>query len=176
MSNATALLVIDVQLGLFQRPTPLFNAEPVLTNINDLIGRARANGVPVIFIQHNGTGESLLRPDRPGWALHPAIVPLEGEPVISKDFPNAFQKTILKATLKAGGINKLIIAGLLTDNCVGATSRGALKLGYPITLVADGHSTFDREEVTAQEIIDQLNREIEETGGQVKTTAQVTFA
>ena len=174
MSNATALLVIDIQLGLFQLPIPMFNAGQLLANINTLIGRARANGVPVIFIQHNGKGDSPMRPDRPGWALHPAIVPREGEPVVVKDQPNAFQGTPLQQLLQEMSIQKLVVAGVVSDGCVQATWQDALQLGYQVTLVADAHS-IDEDELEAREIIEQVNRAIEAAGGQVKPTAQVVF-
>jgi nicotinamidase-related amidase len=44
-----ALLVIDVQQGLFRRKTPVFNEKQLLTNICTLVQRARAKKVPVIF-------------------------------------------------------------------------------------------------------------------------------
>ena len=175
MSNDTALLVIDVQLGIFQEETPLFNAEQLLANINDLIGRARANGIPVIFIQHNGAEGDSLHPSQPGYAIHPALVPLPGEAVIAKDFGNAFKKTPLQALLQEKGITKLVVTGLVAQYCVKATWRGALKLGYQVTLVADAQSTFAQKRPTAPKIIERLNRAIVEAGGQLKTTAQVTF-
>jgi nicotinamidase-related amidase len=49
----TALLIIDVQKGLFEKSTPIFEAEQVLTNINTLMKNARQAGIPVIFIQHS---------------------------------------------------------------------------------------------------------------------------
>ena len=49
----TALLVIDVQMGLFEKSTPIYKAEQVLENINTLMKNARRAGVPVIFIQHS---------------------------------------------------------------------------------------------------------------------------
>ncbi len=64
-----ALLVIDVQKGLFERSTPIFNGEQVLENINALIVRARQAGVPVIFIQH--ANESTLVKESDAWQLHP---------------------------------------------------------------------------------------------------------
>jgi len=45
-----ALLVIDVQQGLFERPTPLYQAEALVKNINLLIDKARrANGGSVFW-------------------------------------------------------------------------------------------------------------------------------
>jgi nicotinamidase-related amidase len=49
----TALLVIDVQKGLFEKTTPIYRAKQVLENINTLINKARQENVPVVFIQHS---------------------------------------------------------------------------------------------------------------------------
>jgi nicotinamidase-related amidase len=49
----SALLVIDIQSGLFERATPIYNAEGVLENINLLINHTRISNVPVVFIQHS---------------------------------------------------------------------------------------------------------------------------
>ena len=49
-----AVLVIDVQRGLFcTKPAP-FEAEAVVARINAVMERARQAGAPVIFIQHDG--------------------------------------------------------------------------------------------------------------------------
>ena len=53
-----ALIVVDVQEGLFgPSPSPALS-EDVFARINELTSRARAAGVPVIFIQHEtATGD-----------------------------------------------------------------------------------------------------------------------
>lgn len=63
-----ALIVIDVQEGLF-RPTPsLAMSGDVFSRVNELTSRARAASVPVIFVQHEtATGD--LEYGSPGWAL-----------------------------------------------------------------------------------------------------------
>src|SRR5262245_56954755 len=45
----TALLVIDVQVGIIDH-FPSYNKDQVLTNINNLLTRARAARVPVIYL------------------------------------------------------------------------------------------------------------------------------
>ena len=50
MSDRTALLVIDMQIGLVEGA---FRADAVLDRIVDLIHRARLARVPVIHVQHH---------------------------------------------------------------------------------------------------------------------------
>ena len=54
--DQTALLVIDVQNGVMAG-TP--RRDDVIANINALIGKARAQSVPVIWVQHSDDGNLL---------------------------------------------------------------------------------------------------------------------
>lgn len=67
----TALLVIDVQQGLFERSTPVYQAKTMLDNINFLVDSAHQMGVPVIYIQHSN--EKTLKLGTPEWKFHPEI-------------------------------------------------------------------------------------------------------
>jgi nicotinamidase-related amidase len=51
MINDTALLVIDVQKGMFAEDHPVYQAEELLATIGDLLAKARTAEVPVIYIQ-----------------------------------------------------------------------------------------------------------------------------
>ena len=73
MQSDTALLIIDVQLGMFEESDPVYRGDELLATINDLITRARSAGVPVIYVQHSGGDGHLLEPGSPGWPIHPAI-------------------------------------------------------------------------------------------------------
>ena len=48
----TALLIIDVQKGVVDGS---FRRDEVVDNINTLVGKARAEDVPVIWVQHTPT-------------------------------------------------------------------------------------------------------------------------
>jgi nicotinamidase-related amidase len=55
--SRTALLIVDVQVGLVAL-MPAGVRDSVLPKIKTLLAKARASGVPVIYIQHDGTGAS----------------------------------------------------------------------------------------------------------------------
>ena len=158
MQDRTALLIIDVQLGMFQDDAPVHNGEQLLSTIGDLIARARAAAIPVIYIQHRGGEGHLLEPGTPGWPIHPAVAPLEGELVVHKAYPDSFRETSLQEELGARGIGHLIVAGIQTEYCVDTTCRRASSLGYQVTLVEDAHSTWDTEHLSASQIIDHHNQ------------------
>ena len=165
-----ALLVIDVQKGLFERSIPIYEAKQVLENINTLIDHARHAGVPVIFIQHSNHNTLVKGSD--AWRLHPEIQPLDDEDVIHKLHGNAFIETNLGDELKKRNIGVLVITGLVTHGCVKATSLGAIDDGYKVMLVEDGHSSFSKD---APKLIEKWNRIISEKGATLIETQNVKF-
>ena len=157
MSNDTALLIIDVQKGMFSEDDPVYDGENLLSRISTLITQARASGIPVIYVQHNGRPGDPLEPGTEGWPIHPAIETATGEPVVGKWTPDSFHETSLQQELEARGIKKLVVAGIQTEQCVDTTCRRASSMGYDITLVKDAHSTWDSRTLSAPQIIAHHN-------------------
>lgn len=48
-----ALLVIDVQNGMFLEGEEVFKGDRILQNLNDLLTRARSMELPIFYVQHN---------------------------------------------------------------------------------------------------------------------------
>jgi len=137
----TGLLVIDVQNAVVADG---YDREGVLERIAQTIDKARAQHVPVIYIQHveDIEGSDMQRGSE-GWQIHDRVKPLEGEVVIGKEYPDSFADTDLAETLEDLDINHLVICGAQTDFCVRTTTMGALNRGYDVTLVTDAHTTGD---------------------------------
>jgi len=165
-----ALLVIDVQKGLFERSTPIHQADQVLANINTLISKARRADVPVIFIQHSNEGT--LKYGTAAWKLHPRIQPLPGELLIHKRQGNAFIGTSLGEELEKRNIKALVVTGLVTHGCVKATSLGANEAGYRVRLVSDAHSNYSTD---APQVIKKWNQILGSKGAQLIETQDVNF-
>jgi nicotinamidase-related amidase len=149
MSTTTALLVIDVQVGLIAGPNPVYQADAVLERIAGLIAAARAADTPVIYVQDKDVGGV----GTPEWQVHPAVAPLPRELAVRKAWSDSFYETVLGAELQARGITELVIVGMKTDVCVTMTSMRAVALGYDVTLVADAHTTTDGNLLTAAQTI-----------------------
>src|SRR5947209_13875479 len=149
MKMDTALLIVDVQTGLVAGTNPVYQLDELLENISTLIAQARTTGTPIIYVQDNDVDEI----GSPGWQIHPAITPIEGELLLRKPETDAFYGTSLQEELTARGIRHLVIAGCKTEYCVDATCRRATNLGYNVTLVKDAHSTTDNAILSAQQII-----------------------
>ena len=150
MSTDTALLVIDVQVGLMQNA---YRRDEVLQKIKLLLERAREGETPIIYVQHDDSPGGDLEVNTPGWQIHPAIAPREGEVVVRKESPDAFYQTRLQEELEARNTKRLVIVGGQTEYCVETTTRRAVSQGYNVLLVGDAHTTFDSKTLTAAQII-----------------------
>ena len=150
--KCTALLVIDVQMALFSRPTPIYKAYDLLRNINSLVEMFQLSNALVVYIQHSNN--KMLIKDSDGWQFHPDLNIKETDPIIHKIHGNAFKETNLKQTLESRGIEDIVITGLVTQGCVKATSIGGKELGYRVILIEDGHSNYSKE---APKIIEKWN-------------------
>jgi len=175
MSNDTALLVIDVQNGMFAEDDPVYQGAELLATIGDLLAKARAADAAVIYVQHNGGPGHPLEPGSAGWPIHPAIAPAAGEPVITKSTPDSFHETRLQAELEARGVVKLVVAGIQTEICVDTTCRRAASLGYQTTLVRDAHSTWDSRTLSAVQIIAHHNDTLDGWFVTPKPASEIAF-
>ena len=140
MSDRTALLVIDMQIGLVEGA---YRADAVLDRIAELIGRARWAGVPVIHVQHHHSTYAPLKAGAPTWHLHPRVGPAEGERVIGKTASDAFDETPLRDELRRLEVTHVVVTGMQTELCVDTTCRRAITLGLDVTLASDAHTTVD---------------------------------
>jgi nicotinamidase-related amidase len=166
----TALLIIDVQQELFNKSTPIYRAEQLLSNINTLIERANDVGSPVIFVQHND--RKALAKDTDGWQLHPQLKRPSGCDVVDKQHGNAFDDTVLDTLLKSKGIRRVVVAGLVTHGCVKATCLGAKALSYDVILVQDGHSSYHKD---ADVLIEEWNQQLSQQAVMIRPVGDITF-
>lgn len=152
----SAVLVIDVQAGLFAWDDGPFEADAVVERINAVTARARNQNVPMIMIQHESES-GFLAFEGEGWELQPNLVSLPSDIIIRKTTPDSFLETNLQAELEKLGITNLVICGYATEFCVDTTTRRAAGLGYDIQLVADAHTTHDKDHASGQQIRDHHN-------------------
>ncbi len=155
MAGRTALVIIDVQLGMFDasEEPPVPGGERLLENIRSLIDEA---WVPVIYVQHCEAGGT-LEEGTEGWKIHPSIAPLEGDLVVKKRTPDSFLDTVLREELGSRNIEDLVLTGLQTECCIDTPCRRAFSLGYDVTLVKDAHGTWDKDDISAARIIAHHN-------------------
>lgn len=143
-----ALIVIDVQHGLFEPPPA--DADAVIAHINALSAKAREAGMPVVLVQHERAGD--LEPQSAGWALHPALQVAEGDHRIRKTTPDSFLRTGLDEVLSFCGVEGVVLCGYATEFRVDTTTRSAAAHGYHVVLAADAHTTHDKAHADARQI------------------------
>jgi nicotinamidase-related amidase len=175
MAKDTALLVIDVQAGMFGGPDPVHRGKELLETLKALIARARVAGVPVVYVQHSGRKGGFLEEGTPGWQTHPDVEPEPGDLVIHKKTPCSFHETDLREKLDALGIKRLVICGIQSEVCVDTTCRSAFNLGYESVLVEDGHTTFDTPDLPAAAISAHENRVLGSYFARRKKAGEVVF-
>jgi nicotinamidase-related amidase len=160
--RSSALLVMDYQndtLGKFMAPA---DSTEILSVLPKLLAAARSADMSVIYvivsfrpgypevsprnsifsvIAQNG----LLQADRAGTQIHPAVAPIEGEPVVIKHRVGAFGGTDLQTILQSRAIETLVLAGVSTSGVVLSTLRQAFDLDYRILVPGDCCADPDRE-------------------------------
>jgi len=150
-----ALLVIDMQVGLFKGDPPRHDADGVIRRISEIAKVVRATGGMVIFIQHEDNG--VLRRDTQGWKVLPALERMDADLLVRKQACDSFYETDLADLLEQHGARQLIITGCATDFCVDTTIRAAASRNYEVVVVKDGHTTRDRSHLDAKSIITHHN-------------------
>jgi nicotinamidase-related amidase len=76
---------------------------------------------------------------------------------VQKHFCDSFHETKLQELLQSRSIAKLVVAGIQSEFCVDTACRRAFSQGYQVTLVEDGHSTWDNKVLKADQIVTHHN-------------------
>jgi ureidoacrylate peracid hydrolase len=205
IADRTALLIIDVQkycampdgsefAGRDMGPYEHFFERlenQVLPNIQALQACFRDGGWEIVFtmiesLTRDGRDRSL---DYKISGLHvakgsrdaemvDAICPQGDEIVIPKTSSSVFNSTNIDYVLRNLGIDYLVVAGVVTDQCVESAVRDAADKGYLVTLVKDACCTYTQEHHdnalnaikgycrirSTREIVDELRRQLSKAG------------
>lgn len=137
----SVLVLIDCQNTYTEGMLELDGVQDALDEAAVLLDLARSAGAPVIHVQHDDGPGSLYDIGGHTGAIVDRVAPLDTEPVVVKNYPNAFVQTDLQDRLTSLGVQNLVLAGFMTHMCVNSTARGAFNLGYAPTVVATATAT-----------------------------------
>ena len=165
IDNATtALLVMDVQNDITRSDSPIatqmgfaqeIERTGMLKNLRALMDTCRENNLLVVHVLIDieaGTqprmptrgaffkmtsGGNVCARGTPGGAVHEAVAPIEGEPIVYKCLFSAFASSGLQEVLEQHGITDLILTGVSTDAVVASTAWDANDRGYSNILAED---------------------------------------
>ena len=156
--NRTALIVYDMQIGIFSQ---LSDGAKIKTQVIEVLQAAREVGLRVFFMRHMSLPKELsgvfqlktakawqrvtsvddvepwFLPDSPGFQLIPEVTPRSSEAVFDKITMSAFEGTPLNIALRDCGIKTVIIVGVATEIGIEPTIRHAADLGYIPVMVTD---------------------------------------
>jgi nicotinamidase-related amidase len=126
--------------------------EVVLPNVARLLARFRAADLDVAFVRvgsrradgrdrprvRRAPEVSLILADDPEAQIPVQAAPGPGEFVATKTGDSALAGTGLAAMLHTVGITDVVVAGVLTDQCISSTVRGLADESFGVILVEDG--------------------------------------
>ena len=151
-----------------------------IPNVQRILEACRAAGIPPIHVRvMNLAGDSadtswrykamgiLVPPGSKDAEFVEEVAPLPGEVVLSKTTSNTFLSTNVDFLLRNMGIDTIIMTGVVTNNCVESTTRGAGDLGYKVLLVGDACAAW------TQEGHDHCLKHLHRNFAIVKTTEQI---
>ncbi|MEN3791358.1 isochorismatase family cysteine hydrolase [Fulvimarina sp. MAC3] len=162
--DKTALLVIDVQNTYLDVPDDPTEAErwapfrkrmheTVIPNTAELIAFARKTGIETVFariacLKDDGRDRSLSQ-KKPGFnyllmpykseesLLVPELQPEGDEITVLKTTDSALTGTNLRMILHNMGIERVIVAGIFTDQCISSTVRSLADESFDTLVVED---------------------------------------
>ncbi len=123
----------------------------IIPNIQDLLKEFRENERMIVFTKirshsfDSGHEDKDLDSNDDEGVILKDIMPQKDEMVITKDDPDIFQGTDLDSLLREKGIDTLLMAGVLTNECVEASVLRAVENDYRVILVEDSTAAFSEE-------------------------------
>jgi nicotinamidase-related amidase len=143
-----ALLIIDIQNDYFAGGAmDLVGSDAAAHNAARILASFREQGLPVIHVQHQALSPTatFFLPGTDGAKIHESVAPIDGETVITKNFPNSFRGTNLKDVLDGLNLEQLVVVGMMTHMCIDTSVRAANDFGFKVALVGDACATLDLE-------------------------------
>ncbi|MER6444432.1 hydrolase [Streptomyces venezuelae] len=154
LGGDTALVLIDLQTGILERPAA--KPAPEILGKGIALARAfRAHRLPVVLVRvawsPDGGDLPTANVDRPGPASAPPAafseIPAElaalGDVVVTKRHWGAFTGTELDLQLRRRGIHRIVLAGISSSVGVESTARTAWELSYDVVFAEDATADTD---------------------------------
>lgn len=159
-TNNTALLVMDMQLGILGRLPE--QGAAIVKKAAEAINIAREKDIPIIFVRLGfRKGMPEINPNNKTFSayknkmdsrqlsafmeLHPDLGVSENDLIVDKKRVSAFTGNALEMMLRAKSISHLVLCGVATSGVVLSTLREASDKDYQITVLSDGCTDADDE-------------------------------
>ena len=145
---STALVIIDPQNDFLhpegwyaQKGIDIEHMRRMIKPTQQLLKDVRAKNIPVVWTRHGTRGledggpfmrlrpflkDGGLRKDTWGYQIYDELNPLDKDWYVEKTRLSAFYNTNLEGILRALNADTVLITGVLTNQCVAATSKDAM--------------------------------------------------
>ncbi|PAU75178.1 N-carbamoylsarcosine amidohydrolase [Halomonas salipaludis] len=150
----SALIVVDFMQGYTIPGAPLYAPGVVaaMPHAAEALAQARRAGLPVIHTNIRYQPERFLDggvwlkkapvmkamvEGNPHAEFCPEVAPLPEELVITKQYPSAFFGTSLAPTLRALGVDTVVLMGCSTSGCIRATAVDGLQHGFRVMVMRE---------------------------------------
>lgn len=152
-----ALLVVDLQKAFFERDeTTTASLRQAIVYANAVMPLFRAKSLPVVCVIHRDEEDGLV-PGAPGFEPHEDLRFESGDLRIVKTTGSAFAGgTGLGDTLRAMGVDAVVIVGYCAEHCVLSTCRGARDEGFRAMLLRDSLASGHPERIPFVEAINDV--------------------
>jgi len=151
LTASPALLLVDMINGFTDPACALGSDCPEVVAANvQLLEAFRALGLPVFFttvayrndqqakvFRQKVPALNVLQPNSHWVKVDSALEPLDGEPVIEKQWASAFFDTDLDQQLSTLRVDSLVVTGLTTSGCVRASAVDALQNNYQVVVAEE---------------------------------------
>ncbi|WP_088006447.1 cysteine hydrolase family protein [Indiicoccus explosivorum] len=142
-----ALILVDIQKAFDNPVWGERNNPDAEKKAGELLTWWRSMGGAVFHVRHlNDAPGSPFHPEGEGFEFKEEVLPISGEPIITKTVNSSFIGTDLEARLREKGIHTAVIAGLTTPHCVSTTARMSGNLGFRTYLIEDAAAAFALED------------------------------
>jgi nicotinamidase-related amidase len=157
--NNTGLLLLNIQNDYFQNgKMTLEKSLEASVKTQSIVKICREKKFLIVHVQHISTdpNATYLLPCTKGAEFHANVMPLKGETIIKKHYPNSFKDTQLLDRLKSNKITNLLICGMTTHLTVDSTVRAAHDFGFTNTIIQDACAAhpleFNQTHISAQNV------------------------
>lgn len=153
--SRTAILLVDFQREYFDGKLPIPDGLSALAAAQRLVGAAEKSGAFIVHIHHVTANPTALLFASGSSGAEPVegLRPAAHHATVIKRLPSGFAGTELHELLMQHQCKWVIVCGLMTHNCVDATTRDAMHLGFAPIVVADASATRDLPGVNEGEIV-----------------------
>jgi nicotinamidase-related amidase len=163
-----ALVIVDMQNGIFDKHIKVFNEGILINNINQLLDYFHDANWPVVFVRF--TGCNILKENSQAWEIIDKLHLKNEDLIINKQGSDAFEVESFTDFLQSHCISEIVVTGVFSHGCVQSTVVGGYRRGYEMFLAKDAHSNIA---IQAPRIIASVNQRLKTMGISVVSCAEL---